>query len=42
MQIFYFPEVIFWQFFKKFKKLLSRFPVSFFKPCIPFASFGRS
>ena len=31
MQIFEFPEGIFWQFSEKFKNFLSRFPVSFFE-----------
>ena len=31
MQIFDFPEAIFWQFSEKFKKVFSRFPGSFFE-----------
>jgi len=31
MQIFDFPEAIFWQFSEKFKQFLSRFPVNFFE-----------
>jgi len=31
MQIFDFPEAIFWQFSEKFKKFLSRLHVSFFE-----------
>jgi len=31
MQIFDFPEAIFWQFSGNIKKFLSRFPVSFFE-----------